>query len=608
MALKIIPSNAANAYRGFRPHWYGQYKSGGQVTTFNLGVLIRGEPPASGYIGDKGDETFEASRKRAEEKFAAIRSKGREKGEAVREVATIVKMKTGRKFIDPALADLADIYLDRLGDRSTCHVAMIRSGFSNFAAFAASPVQEDAPDAKRIPKAKTLLEVTPELATAFFHHIADDFAFSTVKRWSNLLTGAFDRLAPVGMANPFKGARLAAVGRAATKRSEDGEKVKVETVVHHRPIDRAQLRKLYAAAKDDPLLYALTVAAASTGLRIGDACTLEWKDIHLTGNQPIIFLTTQKTGARVAVPIFHYLADAPDYEPDLGEFRRILEAAFAEAKDGEKYVFPQAARLYLETKKTDDDGNPLPRHKWTHPGRDVIYSRGKALFAKALFSDDAELVTPDDGEKPAPTTEHILAAIDAASWTDERQGRVRDIYTRHANGESYLTIQTATGYAKSTISTDLAAVEVLVGAKVKARPTKPSVRAMLKHTRQERAAGKRAASLYSWHSLRGSFVVLMRDNGVPLDTVRELVGHTTCDQTLQYFNPTQKLAAESARRILTRRNRTRTLTDAAGTRTVGAAALLPPPTADAPRGNLDALRAALAALSEAERAQLLKGI
>ena len=131
---------------------------------------------------------------------------------------------------------------------------------------------------------------------------------------------------------------------------------------------------------------------------------------------------------------------------------------------------------------------------------------------------------------------------------------------------------------------------------------------MLKHTRQERAAGKRAASLYSWHSLRGSFVVLMRDNGVPLDTVRELVGHTTCDQTLQYFNPTQKLAAESARRILTRRNRTRTLTDAAGTRTVGAAALLPPPTADAPRGNLDALRAALAALSEEERAQLLKGI
>jgi integrase len=603
MALKIIKSNTANAYRGYRPHWYGVYRNGATVTTFNLGVLIRGEPPASGYIGDKGDEPFEASRKRAEAKFADIRTKGREKGEAVREVMTIVRMKTNRKFHDPALADLADIYLKGIGDRSTCHLAMIRSGFQNFATFAANP-KADGEDAPKPKKAKTLVEVTPELATAFFRNISRDFAFSTVKRWSNLLTGAFDRLAPVGMANPFKGARLAAVGRAQTRRDEEtGDKVKVETVVHHRPIDRDQLRKLYAAAKDDPLLYPLTVTAASTGLRISDVCTLLWKDIHLTPGNPIIMVeTTAKTGSKIAVPIFDYDPASPDYEPDLGEFRRVLEAALAEAKDGEKYVFPKAARLYLSTRKDETTGRVY------FPGRDNIYTQGKALFARALFADepeDAELVETD--EKPAPTVEDILAAIEAAEWTDERKTRVRDIYTRHAKGESYLTIQAATGYAKSTISTDLATVQALVGVKVKARTSKkPSVRELLKRTRQKRSAGRRGASIYSWHSLRAAFVVLMKDNGVPLDTIRLLVGHTTTDMTLEYYNPTQKQAAESARQILTRRNRQQAAVEAPQTRHARTPPQLFAPNADAPRADLDALRATLAALTPEELAQLLK--
>ena len=625
MALKLIKSNGAKAVEGYIPNWYGVYRDGEKVKTVSLGVPLRGRPPASGYLGDKGDREFERSRnaaqaelerriKEVKERRANLRAAAAERGDAIRETRRIIELKTGRKFKDPPLADLADIYLGKLGDRSPCHVAMIRSGFSNFATFAANPTTdadgEDAPKTKKksktkkkpeLKKATTLLEVTPELATAFFRHIAPTFAFSTVKRWSNLLSGAFERLAPVGMQNPFKGARLAAVGRAATKRNGDGEKERIETVIHHRPIDRAQLRRLYAAAKDDPLLYALTVTAAATGLRIGDCCTLLWKDIDLAGKSPVIFLTTAKTGAKVGVPIFDYRPDSPDYEPDLGEFRRVLETALAESRDDEKYVFPAAARLYLQTKTTDDG-------REHYPGRDVIYSRGKALFARALFADEPEVVTPDDGTKAEKTVEDILADIAAANWTDERKKRVSTIYTMHTGGASYNAIQAATGYAKSTISTDLAAVEELAGVKAKTRSTKPSVRDLLKHTRQDRAAGKRAASLYSWHSLRGSFVVMMSDNGVPLDTIRLLVGHENVDMTLEYFNPTQKIAAESARRIITRRNRRQALIDATGTRTGGETAYLPPPTANAPQGNLDALRKALAALTPKERAKLLKGI
>ena len=602
MALKLIRSNSAKAVEGYIPNWYGVYRDGDKVKTVSLGVPLRGRPPASGHLGDKGDREFERSRsaaqaeldrriKEVKERRASIRAAASERGDAIRETRKIIELKTGRKFKDPNLADLADLYLANLGDRSPAHVAMIRCGFSYFATFAANPPP-------KLKKATTLLEVTPELATAYFRHIAREYAFSTVKRWSNLLTGAFDRLAPVGMHNPFKGARLAAVGRAKTRRNGDGEKERVETVVHHRPLDRAQLRQLFEAAKSDPLLYALTVTAASTGLRIGDVCTLLWKDVDLAAKSPVVYLTTAKTGAIVAVPIFDYCPGSPDYEPDLGEFRRVLEAALAESKDGDKYVFPAAARLYLQT-KTNADGR---EH---YPGRDQIYAKGKALFARALFSDEAEVVAPGDGEK---TGKEVLAAIADAAWSDERKKRVSTIYTMRMGGANYGAITAATGCAKSTISTDLAAAAELVGAPANTRSSKPTIRALLKHTRQGRAAGKRSASIYSWHSLRGSFVVFMKDAGVPLDVIRLLVGHETVDMTMQYINPTQKIAAESARRIVTQGNRRQALLNAAGARAGGAVIHLRPAATNAPQGGLDALRDAIAALPLKARKILLKSI
>ena len=129
----------------------------------------------------------------------------------------------------------------------------------------------------------------------------------------------------------------------------------------------------------------------------------------------------------------------------------------------------------------------------------------------------------------------------------------------------------------------------------------PSVRKLLELTRQKRQVGRRSASAYSWHSLRGSFVVLMLDNGVPLDTVRQLVGHTTSDTTLIYFNPTEKQAAEKARRIIARRNR-------AGARGARHLTLPPPGAKNAAEATLDALRAALANLGEDDRRKLLAGL
>lgn len=595
MGLKLIPSNSKSAVAGYRPHWYGFFRAGNVVKTIPLSAALHGVPPASGDLREKGDDVFERSREKAQAELDRISAAAKEKDDAVRETRHIVEMKTGKKFFDPKLSELADLYLRRLGDRSPCHVAMIRSCFKHFDEFAARPIangEAEGEKRKKVPSARTLQAVTPELAVAFFAHVSTVYSFSVVKRWSNLLSSAYSLFVPLAD-NPFKGARVAAVGRAQAKRDEDGEKVKVEEEIHHKPLDRAQLGKLYAAAKDDELLYSLAVTCASTGLRVGDAAVLKWGDVDLDGR--VVTLTAQKTGARVGVPIFSYNPGDDDFDADLGEFRRVLEAARDRSDARDKYVFPKAAKLYLSGRA----------------GRDRIYAAGKTLFAKALYEaegavEDAVLLDDGEGVKTPKTPDEIVAAIEAAeAWTPERRKRASEIYRAFSGGSSYNEITASLGYAKSTISTDLDAVEALTGAQVKPRSTRyrkaPSVRKLLELTRQKRQVGRRGASVYSWHSLRGSFVVLMLDNGVPLDTVRQLVGHTTTDMTLSYYNPTERQAAEKARRIIAHRNR-------AGARGARPLTLPPPGAKNAAEANLAALRAALANLTPKERAKLLEGV
>ena len=555
MALKIIRSTGKNSVAGFIPNWYGVYRDGETIRTISLGVPLRGLPPSSGNLKDKGNREFERSRKDAQaeldrriqetkERQFKIRAAEREKGDAIRETAEIIERKTGRKFEDPKLNELATKYLDRLGERSRWHIAMIESCFEKFAAFAHNPTN------KRTPPADTLMQVTDELATAFFRQVAKEFSFSTVKRWASVLSGAFSHFAPIGMANPFEGARLAAVGRAMTKTTDKGEKVNVETVIHHRPLDRQQLQLLCTEAKKDPLLYHLAITTVCTGLRVGDACQLKFADCDLTNG--IVTLTTAKTGTKVSLPIFDYDPKSPNYEPVLGEFRRHLETALAEVKDDEPYVCPEAAHLYQKT--------IVRNGKTYYPGRDTIYAKGKTLFAKALFKEDAAISDAQivSGNAVEPSADDVCALIRSAVWTDKRKKRVTDIYTRYTNGETYCAIQKATGYAKSTISTDLGAVERLAKISIKPKSDGQSVKDLLRFTRQERAIGQRSASIYSWHSLRCSFVVLMCSNSVPTETVRLIVGHSTTKQTLEYYNPTTTIAAENAKRILASRHKSAT--------------------------------------------------
>ena len=80
--------------------------------------------------------------------------------------------------------------------------------------------------------------------------------------------------------------------------------------------------------------------------------------------------------------------------------------------------------------------------------------------------------------------------------------------------------------------------------RVKTGNMKAAVKSLTRVTREQ---GQRAASVRDWHALRTTWATLAISNGVPLEDVRKVTGHST-DQILvdHYYRPD----AEHARRVL----------------------------------------------------------
>ena len=93
-------------------------------------------------------------------------------------------------------------------------------------------------------------------------------------------------------------------------------------------------------------------------------------------------------------------------------------------------------------------------------------------------------------------------------------------------------------------------IERLTGERLRPRASRApnaTLRDLADKTRKQRGVGCRSASLYGWHSLRATFVVLAVEAGVPIETVQLIVGHSATKTTMEYFNPTAKHAAEQVR-------------------------------------------------------------
>ena len=290
-------------------------------------------------------------------------------------------------------------------------------------------------------------------------------------------------------------------------------------------LNEAETERVLDCARDTEI-YPLVVAAACTGMRIGDVCNMKWSDVDL--NAGLIDCVTAKTGVRVTIPI-------------LGRLAEVLNEHAPVPGDGtppSPYVFPAAQSQYARNKNR-------------------IFQAVKPVFARAVFGDvKPEADVGENGEMQRELAE----VIDGAGFTDYKRSRLMDVYARFKAGERPVDIAAVLNVKRSQVSMDLRDIEKLTGETLRPMAAKSARRKnrleLMELTRKKRGGGQRAASIYGWHSFRHTFVVMALKAGVPVEDVRRIVGHGEAETTLEnYYNPEKKHAVEAMRKRMEGRDR-----------------------------------------------------
>ena len=494
MGLKIMPNSDGT----FRSTWYGRLSVKGQKKTTNLNVPIAGTIPVDksgkARLTAKGDQAFEKSRKAAQKAFAAWRREAQKDPAELQRKA--YKARTGEDLGGLPLSKLYDNWKNLIRDKSpteTWH-GVVQTWISSFVRFCQGEAQ------KRHKKCETVNDVTPEIASAWYEDLKANFAWKTVKSKKNLISGIFARLQATGLAriNPF--ATIQARGGGSDKNRK----------VSRKALTVEELEKVLECAKDDAL-YPLVVAAACTGMRLGDVCNLKWADVDL--KQGLITCVTAKTSVRVTIPI-------------LGRLNDVL----SKLSNDTPFVFPSSQAQYARNK-------------------DKLIRDVKPLFARAVIGE--EQAAKEDADKQP--THDLSEVIDDAGFTEKKRRRLLDVYKRFKASERSVDIAAALNIARSQVSMDLREIEKLTGEALRpmaAKKVHGKTRLdLIEKTRLEREIGQRAACIYGWHSFRHTFVVLALKAGVPVEDVRLIVGHGEAETTISnYYNPETKHAVESLKK------------------------------------------------------------
>lgn len=535
----------------YRRTWYAIISENGRHTSRKLATPLRGKiplDPAGRYsLSLVGDPAFEASKAEARKELQDIidtakRTKAEERNAPGYTERQVYRKLKGEKFEKIKLADLSaknrararyaiddeDAGGDTDAKRRNKYNKSVRDILDHFAAWCAA-------NARRTTRRKCvyITDIGRDVVSEYYKEISGAYSWQTFRKYVFILASVYRYFMPTETENPF------------SKVYEDGYKGRKSTldkssIVHEAPSE-SDLRRIWdyaATIEDKPYLRRIAIAAACTGMRIGDVCLLTWDKVDLLNG--LILTKTAKTKKKIGVPIFDYDPGADDYHETLGELRRELEAALVERKEGEVYVFPQAASIYQRD-----------------PTR--INKLGKALFARALFSkpepEDAILV----GEEPPKKTEaEVVALIEAARIDERKKARLVRTYELRARGKTYSQIAAAIGNGKGNVSEDLRDIEDITGERLRTgnpylgANAKPGLHTLLKKTRAERAAGQRAACLFGWHSFRVAFVVMAIRSGIKPDDLRLVVGHSTVRMVLHYYNPEEAATAIAIRRQISK--------------------------------------------------------
>lgn len=531
MATRLLK----NADGSFRRVWYGRLTRNGRKVDIKLDVgPVKGTIPVTpGGQWDrsaKGDKAFERSREAAEKAFIELVKGDGKRRKSLERLENERRALTGQGFGRTSLSALFSKWsaIKRQKPPTEIRKGIAKTTFSNFAAFA------DTFARKRGKTCASLEDVSPEMAAAYFEKLKGQYAWETAKGRFSLMRNAWRRFARAnGETNPFDGVIL--------RGGANDERARISRV----PLTLDQAKRLFDIVREKrPSLFPLVACAATTGLRLGDAVALKWSDIALERNAAARRrgrfgtigvregLATSKTGARVVLPII---------EP----FASVLRDMDTKRDDRDEYLFPAELARYNHVSKSKSG-------KTNFSLRSGLVREIKPFFALAVADEDVKSANeePIEDVKEPKTLEEALALVEAACFAPTKAKRLRKVAEERFAGFNAKTIADDLGLSPAQVSADLRTLEEMTGDKLRSSEMGrreaelgTAKRELVKLTRKGGAPGRRAASIYGWHSLRATFVVLALEAGVPLAYVEKAVGHATTNMTLQYFNPTGQHAA-----------------------------------------------------------------
>jgi len=382
---------ALEIQKGRSKWWYGRITVNGSDVVKNLGVQIKGEPPAS--LREQGDAVFERSRAKAQAALEKLQLDLKARNTAEELVQTIHEIRTGARVSSITLEKAAERWkaLPRRRPLSERYVFQADSWMKRFVTFLK---QHHA-------AIKDMDQVQPAMARAYL--AAEEKRGVSEKTYNNILIflrSCFESLKEeAGIPkNPFAG--------IPTKEGE---------TIFRKPFSEEELASIIEHAKADEFIYPVLITAMCTAMRRGDCCLLQRNAVDLPGR--FIMVKTSKTGEIVQIPIFPILQAVLEKQP----------------KTDSPYFFPEQATKYQL--------NP-----------DNITLRVRKVLHAAGFT-DAEGSDSEDGQTPSRGEIHQARArgLRKASIRDFHSFRVTWVTLALSAGVPLEIVQKVTGHRTAGI-------------------------------------------------------------------------------------------------------------------------------------------------------------
>ena len=471
-----------------RPLWYGRFRLDGKIRETPL-CRWKGKPPASEKAYDKGDQSFEDSRKKAETMLEEFIEGRRSEADKTAMIERIYRAKYEKRaprekrrqtFGAVKIADLYQVWrgIPRSKSPTAGRDAVARNIFSRFADYLK----------REAPRTTETAALRKEHIDGYLKEIeAEGVSARTWNGHLSMLRGTILR------ADPF----------AEINHHMKDIKKKAEATVHRAPFTTDELEQVFAAAAErDPMIHAMIVTAACTALRKGDVAKLRWSSVDLKNNY--VTVKTTKTGETVEIPL-------------LPPMRKVLESLPRRGP----FVFPEAEKIYRRAP-------------------DSLDRRLQAVLADAGFVRPPRNPKASEFEKADPevVTEAVESAMDEAGWTEKRRTKAREILQRHLAGEPGRQIAAELEISPGAVSTYLHDLEGLTDLAIVSEPSadEPDPSALTVGEINPETPRKRRPSLKGWHSFRTTWITFAVSEGVPVELVAKVTGHRTGETLLKYYN------------------------------------------------------------------------